>query len=77
MVARCWIPFLLLTFVLLTAAALPAAPNLAFERLAFHQYEDGPLLPASHEFLPGETVWFSARVAGFESKQAEETRTSS
>ncbi len=54
--------------LLLAAAALPAAPKLAFERLALHQYEDGPLLPESHEFLPGETIWFSARIAGFESQ---------
>jgi len=63
-VARSWIAVLTLLF---TARALPAASKLAFERLALHQYEDGPLLPASHEFLPGETIWFSARIAGFES----------
>jgi len=59
---------------LLTAGTLPAASKLAFERLALHQYEDGPLLPASHEFLPGETIWFSARVAGFESQPAGDNR---
>jgi hypothetical protein len=60
--------------VLLTAGTLPAASKLAFERLALHQYEDGPLLPASHEFLPGETIWFSGRIAGFESQQAGDNR---
>lgn len=70
MVNRRWIPLLLL----LTAGTLPAASKLAFERLALHQYEDGPLLPSSHEFLPGETVWFSARIAGFESQQAGDNR---
>ena len=59
---------------LLTAGALPAASKLAFERLALHQYEDGPLLPASHEFLPGETIWFSGRIAGFESEPAGDNR---
>ena len=68
MAARLWIPLVLL------GGVLPAAPQLAFERLALHQYEDGPLLPASREFLPGETVWFSARIAGFESRQGEDTR---
>jgi hypothetical protein len=58
-----WIPL-----ALFAAGTLPAAPTLAFQRLALHQYEDGPLLPASHDFLPGETVWFSARMAGFESQ---------
>lgn len=67
--ARVWIPTLLLT-----AGVLSGASKLAFERLALHQYEDGPLLPASHEFLPGETVWFSARVAGFESQPAGDNR---
>ena len=60
--------------MLLTAGTLPGASKLAFERLALHQYEDGPLLPASHEFLPGETVWFSARIAGFESQIAGDNR---
>lgn len=59
---------------LLTAGAVPAASKLAFERLALHQYEDGPLLPASHEFLPGETIWFSGRIAGFESQPAGDNR---
>lgn len=69
--ARAWnIPLIFL----LTAAALPAASKLAFERLALHQYEDGPLLPESHEFLPGETIWFSARIAGFESQIAGDNR---
>ena len=63
-----------ITLVLLTAGALPAASKLAFERLALHQYEDGPLLPASHDFLPGETVWFSARISGFESQPAGDSR---
>jgi len=69
-VVRLWIALL----PLLTAGALPAASKLAFERLALHQYEDGPLLPASHEFLPGETIWFSGRIAGFESQPAGDNR---
>lgn len=68
---RCIIPLTLL----LTAGTLPAASKLAFERLALHQYEDGPLLASSYEFLPGETIWFSARVAGFESQPAGDNRT--
>src|SRR6266487_7082782 len=56
------------------AGTLQAASKLAFERLALHQYEDGPLLPTSHEFLPGETIWFSARIAGFESRVAGDNR---
>jgi hypothetical protein len=70
-VARGWSIALTL---LVTAASLPAQSKLAFERLAVHQYEDGPLLPPSHEFLPGETIWFSARIAGFESQIAGDNR---
>lgn len=46
-------------------ASLAAQPKLSLERLEFHQYEDGPPLDAGYEFLPGETVWFSARMPGF------------
>lgn len=70
MVVRCRVALLLL----LAAGALPAASKLTFERLALHQYEDGPLLAASHEFLPGETIWFSGRIAGFESQPAGDNR---
>lgn len=69
MVARRWIPL-----VMFAAGAVSAAPKLAFERLALHQYEDGPLLPAAHDFLPGETVWFSCRITGFESEPAGDNR---
>ena len=71
MVARGWIIALTLLF---TAGLVPAASKLSFERLALHQYEDGPLLPAAHEFLPGETIWFGVRVAGFESQVAGDNR---
>lgn len=68
MVAQRWI------LLLAASGVLCAAPKLAFERLALHQYEDGPLLPPSHDFLPGETVWFSCRIAGFESEPAGDNR---
>jgi hypothetical protein len=49
------------------SAQTPAAQTkLAFDRLALHQFEDGPVLAPSYEFLPGETVWFSCRIAGFQ-----------
>jgi hypothetical protein len=72
-VARRSIPLVLFAAVL-AAGTLSAAPKLAFERLALHQYEDGPLLPASHDFLPGETVWFSCRIAGYDSQPAGDNR---
>jgi hypothetical protein len=72
-VARRSIPLVLFAAVF-AAGTLSAAPKLAFERLALHQYEDGPLLPASHDFLPGETVWFSCRIAGYDSQPAGDNR---
>ena len=54
-----------------SAFALAAAP-LAIERAALHQYEDGPLLAANHEFLPGETVFFSCRLKGYQLEKKED-----
>ncbi len=31
-----------------------------------HQFEDGPVLAANHPFLPGETVFFSCRLTGYQ-----------
>ncbi len=47
------------------AGTLLAAPDLAVQRLSLHQYEDGPILESSYEYLPGETAWFSAHITGF------------
>ena len=75
MVTRRSIPLVLFAAgAVLASGTLSAAPKLALERLALHQYEDGPLLPSSHDFLPGETVWFSCRIAGFESEPAGDNR---
>lgn len=49
----------------LGAAILCAAPGLAVESMGLHQFEDGPLLAASYQFLPGETAYFSCRLAGY------------
>ena len=46
------------------AAALSPASALSVERMAMQQFEDGPLLPASYEFLPGEAAHFLCRLAG-------------
>src|SRR5436190_8958255 len=55
---------------------LHAQAKLSIERLALHQYEDGPTLPASYEFLPGETAYFSCRIAGFQAKKTGEDQRS-
>lgn len=49
-------------------------PKLAIEGLALQQYEDGPTLPRGYEFVPGETAYFSCRIAGFASRPDNETR---
>jgi len=52
---------------LLTALTVAApAADLAFQRLALHQYEDGPIIASTYEYLPGEVGWFSARIAGYQ-----------
>jgi hypothetical protein len=54
--------------------ALQAQDKLSIDRVELHQYEDGPVLPGSYEFLPGETVWFSARIGGFRVDGKDEER---
>src|SRR5665213_2660462 len=61
-IRRGWLAFLL------TAAplAMPGYGALAVDRIALHQFEDGPELGPSHAFLPGETVYFSCRLTGYQ-----------
>ena len=51
---------------LLAAAPLWAQPKLAFDRVALHQFEDGPVLAPTYEFVPGETAYFSCRITGYQ-----------
>lgn len=37
------------------------------DRIALHQFEDGPELGPTHAFLPGESVFFSCRLTGYQS----------
>jgi hypothetical protein len=61
-------------FALTTVTALNAASGFSIGRMALHQFEDGPQLPLSYEFLPGETAYFSCRLAAFETEKGEETQ---
>jgi hypothetical protein len=54
------------------AAILQGAPALVIERMALHQFEDGPVLPSSYEFLPGETAHFSCRLTGYQIDKSDE-----
>ncbi len=40
--------------------------------MALHQFEDGPILPPAHVFLPGEPIFFSCRLTGFQTEAAKE-----
>ena len=52
-------------------SGLRAEPNLTVERMALHQFEDGPLLADSYDFLPGETAYFSCRFASYQTESLE------
>lgn len=54
--------------------AEPCLAALTVERLGVHQFEDGPLLDTSHVYLPGETVYVSCRIAGFQAATANDQR---
>ena len=47
-------------------AITPAVAALSVDRIALHQFEDGPVLGPSHVFLPGETLFFSCRLTGYQ-----------
>jgi hypothetical protein len=53
---------------------LRAAPRLAVERIALHQFEDGPVRDSSYEFLPGETAYFSCRLSGYQVRKLDDDR---
>ena len=48
------------------APAQPTAKTVAIERLALHQFEDGPLLSPDYVFVPGETAYFSCRITSYQ-----------
>jgi len=51
----------------LAAQNQPSEPGggLHLVNIALHQFEDGPSLPSSYAFRPGETVFLSFQVSGF------------
>jgi hypothetical protein len=60
-----------LGLILFCSFFLTGAEKLVIEKFALRQFEDGPALPASHEFLPGETIYWSFRVHGFHVNKTE------
>lgn len=60
--------FRCLLFAFSCATLLYSDSKLAISAMALHRYEDGPLLPDTYEFLPGETGHFSCRLDGFDAQ---------
>lgn len=48
--------------------------ELAIERARVQQAEDGPTVPSNFRFLPGEAVYLSFRVAGYETVEKEDEK---
>src|SRR5690242_8711743 len=61
-------------FALTAVTVVSAAPSFSIGRMSLHQFEDGPVLAAGYEFLPGETAYFSCRMAGFQTEKGEDTQ---
>ncbi len=55
-----------IALVLGLLGVLAAAARLEIVQPALHQYEGGPALTGAVEFFPGDTVFLSFRVSGFE-----------
>jgi hypothetical protein len=56
------------------ASVMMAQPKLAIEAPSLHQFEDGPELAAGYQFVPGETVYFSCRITGYQILKKEEAQ---
>src|SRR6478672_9470952 len=52
--------------------AFAAATPLSIENVALSQSEDGPPLPASSYFVPGETIFLSFQISGYRSAGEDE-----
>jgi hypothetical protein len=51
---------------LVLASIVCGQSQLSIDAPALHQFEDGPELAPGYEFVPGETVYFSCRIAGYQ-----------
>lgn len=64
--------FAALTLSSVVHAQAPPAKQLTIERLALHQFEDGPVIDPSYEFVSGESIHFSCRMIGYRIIKTEE-----
>lgn len=60
--------------VAIFAGGACAQTRLEFDRVALHQFEDGPVLDAAYEFVPGETAYFSCRIAGYRTAEKDDQK---
>lgn len=62
--------------VLAGALALRAqsSKQLSIERIALHQFEDGPVLAPAYQFVPGEPAFFSCRLTGYRVEKKDEVQ---
>jgi hypothetical protein len=66
--------YLTVVHLLLTLCWLAAEPSLRIVDAGIQATEDGPLVPADYAFMPGEPVYFSFQVAGYQIERSSETR---
>src|SRR5216683_3045981 len=62
-------PALILLLIGLTWVPLQA--EIGLTRVTVHEYEDGPPVPRGQVFSPGETVFLSFQLSGFQTKTDE------
>lgn len=56
------------------ALAVAAAPAIHIETPVLSRFEDGPRMPVNSALVPGDTLYFSCRITGFDAKATDETR---
>lgn len=66
-------PVRLFLIALLAGSAWAAPGKLRIEHASVHNSEDGPDLPVSYRFRPGDLVYFSFRVSGYEKKDEDDS----
>jgi hypothetical protein len=53
-------------YAAIACAPYSSAADLAFQRITLVEYEDGSPNVPGYEYQPGESVWLSVRIAGFQ-----------
>lgn len=61
----------ILTLALLAIGVAPAQ-ELAVVNATLHQYDGGPGIPSSFEYYPGDTIFVTFRVSGFETTEVDD-----